>query len=64
MWGGVRHPGGAQGGANEAEGGPVRAGIAEALGGCGAAPVAPFGASASTTMELAWGWKVEEAPVV
>jgi hypothetical protein len=41
----------------------VRGGIAEALGGGGAAPVGPFGASASTTMELAWGWKVEEAPV-
>jgi hypothetical protein len=31
----------------------VRAGIAEALGDGGAAPVGPFGASASTTMELA-----------
>jgi hypothetical protein len=41
----------------------VQAGIAEALGGSGTAPVAPFSASASTTMELAWGWKVEEAPV-
>jgi hypothetical protein len=45
------------------EGGPVRAGIAEALGSGGAALVAPFGASASMIMELAWGWKVEEAPV-
>jgi hypothetical protein len=31
----------------------VRAGIAEALGGSNAAPVGPFGASASMTMELA-----------
>jgi hypothetical protein len=60
---GVRRPGGAQGGADEAEGGPVWAGITSALGGGGAAPVAPFGASALTTMELAWGWKVEEAPM-
>jgi hypothetical protein len=51
--GGVRRPGGAQGGADEAGGGPVWAGITEALGGSGAAPVAPFGASASMTMELA-----------
>jgi hypothetical protein len=41
----------------------VWAGITEALGSGGAAPVAPFDTSASTTMELAWGWKVEEAPV-
>jgi hypothetical protein len=62
-WEGVWRPGGAQGGADEAGGGPVRAGVTEALGGGGAAPVAPFDASATTTMELAWGWKVEEAPV-
>jgi hypothetical protein len=60
---GIRRPGGAQGGADEAEGGPVRAGVAEALGGGGAVPVAPFDASASMTIELAWGWKVEEAPM-
>jgi hypothetical protein len=59
---GVRCPGGAQGGADEAGGGPVRAGVTEALGGGGAALVAPFGDSASITMELAWGWKVDEAP--
>jgi hypothetical protein len=51
--GGIQRPGGAQGGVDEAEGGPVRAGVVEALGGGGVAPVAPFGASASTTMELA-----------
>jgi hypothetical protein len=61
--GGVRRPGGAQGGADEAGGGSVRAGIAKALGGGGAALVGPFGTSASMTMELAWGWKVEEAPM-
>jgi hypothetical protein len=61
-WGGVRCPGSAHGGVDEAERGPVRAGVAKALGG-GVAPVAPFGASTSTTMQLAWGWKVEEAPV-
>jgi hypothetical protein len=60
---GVWRPSGAQGGADEAGGGPVWAGVSEALGGGGAAPVAPFNTSASTTMELAWGWKVEEAPV-
>jgi hypothetical protein len=32
-------------------------------GGGNAAPVAPFNAFTSTTMELAWGWKLEEAPV-
>jgi hypothetical protein len=52
-WEGVRCPGGAQGGADEAGGGPVRAAIAEAPGGGGAAPVALFSASASMTMELA-----------
>jgi hypothetical protein len=52
-WGGVRRPGSAQGGIDEAGGGPVQAGIMEALGSGGAAPVAPFGASASMTMELA-----------
>jgi hypothetical protein len=62
-WEGIRCPGGAQGGADEAGGGPVRAGIAEAPGGSGAAPVAPFSASALMTIELAWGWKVEEALV-
>jgi hypothetical protein len=61
--GGVQHPDGAQGGADEAGRGPVWAGVVEALGGSGAAPVAPFSASASTTMELAWGRKVEEVPV-
>jgi hypothetical protein len=52
-WGGVQRPGSAQGGIDEAGGGPVQAGIMEALGSGGAAPVAPFGASASMTMELA-----------
>jgi hypothetical protein len=61
---GVQCPGSAQGGADKAGGGPMRAGIVEALGSGGAAPVAPFGASALMTMELAWGWKVEEEPVV
>jgi hypothetical protein len=41
-----RRPGGARGGADVAGGGPVRAGVMEALGGSGAAPVALFGASA------------------
>jgi hypothetical protein len=41
----------------------VQAGITEALGGGGTTSVGPFGTSASMTMELAWGWKVEEAPV-
>jgi hypothetical protein len=41
----------------------VRAGVAEAHGGGGAGSVATFGGSASTTMELAWRWKVDEAPV-
>jgi hypothetical protein len=53
--GGVRRPSGAQGGADEATGGPVRAGVAEFHGGGGAAPVAPFSASVSMTMELASG---------
>jgi hypothetical protein len=41
----------------------VQAGIAEAPGGSGTALVASFGASALMTVVLAWGWKVEEAPV-
>jgi hypothetical protein len=41
----------------------VRAGVAEAHGSGGAGSVAAFGASTSTTMELAWRWKVDEAPV-
>jgi hypothetical protein len=41
-----RRPGGARGGADVVRGGPVWAGIAEALGGSGAAPVALFGVSA------------------
>jgi hypothetical protein len=61
--GGVRRPGSAQGGTDEAGGGPVRAGVIEALGSSGEAPVAPVSAFASTTMELAFGWKVEEAPM-
>jgi hypothetical protein len=60
---GVRCLGSAQGGTDEAGEGPVWAGVAEALGGSGTASVAPVSTSASTTMELAWGWKVEEAPV-
>jgi hypothetical protein len=43
---GVQHLGGARGGADVARGGPVRAGVTEALGGSGAAPVALFGVSA------------------
>jgi hypothetical protein len=43
---GVRRPGGARGGADVAGGGPVWVGVAEALGGSGAAPVALFGISA------------------
>jgi hypothetical protein len=43
---GVRRLGGARGGADVAGGGPVRAGITEALGGSGVAPVALFGVSA------------------
>jgi hypothetical protein len=39
---GVRRSGGARGGAGVAGGGPVWAGVAEALGGSGAAPVAPL----------------------
>jgi hypothetical protein len=39
---GVRCSGGAWGGTGVAEGGPVRANIAEALGGSGVAPVAPL----------------------
>jgi hypothetical protein len=62
-WEGVWRPSGAQGGADKAGGGPVWAGVSEALGGGGTAPVAPFGTFALTTMELAWGWKVEEEPV-
>jgi hypothetical protein len=58
-----RRSGGAKGGVDEAGGGPVQAGITGAHGVGGAASVAPFGASTSTTMKLAWGWKVEEAPV-
>jgi hypothetical protein len=42
---GVRRPGGARGGADVAGGGLVWAGVAEALGGSGAAPVALFGVS-------------------
>jgi hypothetical protein len=41
-----RRPGGARGDADVVGGGPVWAGIAEALGGSGAAPVALFGVSA------------------
>jgi hypothetical protein len=39
---GVRCSGGAWGGAGVARGGPVRADVAEALGGSGVAPVAPL----------------------
>jgi hypothetical protein len=41
-----RRPGGARGGADVAGGGPMRAGVAEALGGSGTAPVALFSVSA------------------